>query len=705
MKRLPRQGGQTLGAAAFAILAALSPPVEAQLFNRGGVGIFNRKTEAPRALSQDEIGVPTPVSGRIEALKGHEVTFEIRAEAKTSAATVEFLVRAFPSAGKIVSLRSKPGDRTRAIVTYWADPESAATSDVFSFAARYRGGRYSAETRFDIDLVDLKTEIQVVSEADFGEVSVGSEEIREIPVRNLGAAALDRKIFLASPWHLLDPADGKLSIGPRGGRVLKVAFRPELPGETSYFLSLSRSKEGTTKLFGTGIEAFRVATDTVELALDENTGERSGEILLDNPGSKPVLLEARASERLQASLLDGYILPPGERTAIPVRLGATDTAPFDGNVEFLMRSGYAKPVRVIAPVVPGRLVVTVPDSLTSELINFGKVEAGRSLERGIVVTNRGGVAVPVDFHLPAPFQLLTKPSPQLAPLSAMNLTLGIFPAASQRGLVDVTMTVNGPDQSVPLRLLANVVAPVGGSPGRSGVSAPNLPAQGFRIGGSSRPAEEPDPADDPEANAAFAAGARFDPTIGRDAPRRVARLPGRDEESTEEDDPELSGLDLEPVDLVSRNLDLSLRKPEDLTLLSSRKDALTLAWTAPRGDDPVGYELEVKAFHFDEEAGTARTVWMPYPAVQIERIDRLVKATVAKLSPAQKYEFRVVLTTEDGRSSPPSESIQAITALPMDWTYIYLFLGLVFFGALGYGGWRVYLARRPEVYQSQYADL
>lgn len=689
------------GVAAAAVVAAwIAFPAEAQLFDGGG--LFNRKTEPPRAQTEDEIGVPTPVTGRVEALKGHEVSFEIRAETKTPAATVEFLVRTFPSAGRIISLVSKPGDRSKAIVTYWADPESSATSDAFSFAVRYRGGRYSAEMRYDIDLVDLKAEIQVPSETDFGEVTVGAESVREIAVRNLGSGSMERQIFLAPPWHLVDPPDGKLSIGPRGGRVVKIAFRPDLVGETSYFLSLSRSKSGTTKLVGTGAEAFRLESETVELALDEASGERRGEIVLENPGAKAVLLEARASTRLQASLLEGYVLPPGQRTTVALKLAASDTAPLDGTVEFFMKSGYARPVRVIAPVVPGRLEVSVPGSLTSELINFGMIEAGRSLERGIVVTNRGGVAVPVEFHLPAPFQLLTKPSPQLAPLSAMNLSIGLLPAASQRGLVDVTMQVSGLDHTVPLRLLANVVAPAGATGGaKAGTAAPNLPSKGFRIGGAGR-----GEAAEAEADAAAAAGfdgLPLDPSIAQAGAGGLA--PGEGASGANEADSPPDGLVLEALSVVGREVDPSLRKPEDLSVLEAKKGSLTLGWTAPRGDGPADYEVEIRGLHVDEEKGALRPLWIPYPAVEVERIDRLVKAEVLNLSPGHQYEFRVFLTTKDGRSSPPSEPFVAATSLPMDWTYIYLGLGLLFLAGLGYGGWRIYLARRPEVYQSQYADI
>src|SRR5690606_14258314 len=161
------------------------------------------------------------------------------------------------------------------------------------------------------------------------------------------------------------------------------------------------------------------------------------------------------STRLQSSLLDGYLLAPGQPTRVTVKLGATDTAPFDGTVEFFLKNGYAKSVRAIAPVVPSRLEVAVADSLSTEIINFGKVEAGRYVERGITVTNRGGVGVPLEFHVPEPFRLLTNPGPQLGPLSSVNLSIGLFPIASRRGPVDVTMGVSGNDQTLSIRLLGN----------------------------------------------------------------------------------------------------------------------------------------------------------------------------------------------------------------------------------------------------------
>lgn len=690
----------------LAVLLAAAAPVQAQLFNEGG--LFNRKPEAPRAQTEDEIGVPVPVTGRVEALKGHEVTFEIRAESKTPGATVEFLIRAFPSAGKIVSMVSKPNERNKAVITYWADPASSATNDVFSFAVRYRGGRYSSEMRYDIDLVDLKTEIQVPASIDFGEVTVGREEVRELTVRNLGNGTMERQIFLAPPWHLIDPPDGKLNLGPRGGRVLKIAFRPELTGETSYFLSFSRTKEGTTKLIGRGAEAFQIVTEAIELTLDEATGERRGVIELGNPGTKGIPVQARATTRLEGSLLEeGYLLAPGQVTKVNVKLPASDTAPLDGTVEFFLKGGYAKPVRVIAPVVPARLVVSVPGSPTAEVINFGPVEAGRSIERGITVTNRGGVAVPLEFHVPEPFRLLTNPGPQLGPLSAVDLSIGLFPTTTRRGPVDVTMNIHGEDKTVPIRLLGNIVAPAAGSSAAPGVG-PGLTVKSFRLAAGG--AKEPEAAGLAPTETGLPEVPAGAGSVGNTAGTASGGTSGEGKDwqdglSEAELAISRSPLGFPTRPLVERKVDLALRKPEDLTVFGTSSDSLVLGWTAPREGQSADYELEVRAMIVNEGSGEPESVWMPFPVAGIETIDRLVKARVEGLSPITQYEMRVILTTPEGTSSPPSEAIVAQTDLPMDWTYIYLGLGILFLLALAFGVWRIYLNRRPEVYQSKYADV
>lgn len=680
-----------------------SPIAEAQVFKRIG-GLFGRDTDAPLAQqTEDEIGVPVPVTGRVEALKGHEVSFEIQAHSKTPGAMVEFLIRDFPSAGRIVSMVSKPLERNKAIVTYYADPDSGAEADVFSFAVRYRGGRYSSAMRYDIDLAGTSAQIQVTEEVDFGEVMIGGEEVREVYVKNLGDATFERQLVTASPWHILSPADGKLSLGPKATNSVKVAFRPTLTGETSYFLSLSRSKEGTCKLIGRGQEPFAIETESVELKLDPETRERVGAIKVANRGPKPLLVEARASSRIQNSLSEEYVLAPEATTDIKVHLGKTDTAPFDGMVQFFLDNGYTKSAKVFSPVVPGEIKVDVANQVSSEVINFGKVNAGRSTERSLTVTNIGGVAMPLEFHIPEPFRLLTNPGPRLDPLSAVQISIGLYPGPTQKGLVDSTMNVFANEQNVSIRLLGNVVGSAKGAEKK--ISSPNLPGNRLRMSSGVGRTEEtesipPGALDVPASEAA---------TV---AVNRKPEIP-----SDEFPTPWYHGLTNQQVEklrspsgfitrpLVQREINSALRPPEDLNVLEVGSDSLTIGWTAPKNSELNTFEVELRGVQVPEDTKIPESVWAPYGRVKFERVDRLVKAEIKGLAPITTYEFRVVMVDENGRSSEASEAMSGRTDLPMDWTYIYLVLGIGFVILVAVGTWKVIKDRQPEVYQSKYADL
>ncbi|MDF1824060.1 MAG: fibronectin type III domain-containing protein [Verrucomicrobiales bacterium] len=690
------------GVQAMAVLSLLGLPgvSDAQLF--GGNGLLNRKTEAPRDLTEQQIGLPTPVTGRVEVLKGTETTFEIRAETKTPAASVEFLIRTFPSAGKIVSLTSNPNARNRAIVTYFADPNTSATSDAFAFAVRYRNGRYSSAMRFDIDLIDTQAEIQVDKEVDFGSVMIGESKKQEITVRNLGNAVFERQIFLSPPWYLLEPKDGKLTLGSRGSRKLTVSFRPDMMGETSYFLSLSRSSAGTTKLLGEGQDPFSIVSGEVELLLDSDDYSRKGEVILKNDGTRPLLVQARGSARLQQSLEEEYVLGPETETRVPLSLGSTDTAPFDGMVQFSLKNGYMKTARVISAVVPGRLEIDIPDSINTEVINFGKVEAGRSTERALTLTNRGGIAVPLEFHLPEPFRMLNDPGAQLAPLSSVNIAIGLYPVASQRGLVDVTMNVYGNEQSLPVRLLGNVLKGAGAAASTARPAPAVQPLQGLRLstGAPATPKEEPKPMSVAALNSVSDHSSGGESKYGQGA--------GRDELwykklSVEEREELRSPLGHITRAAVERKLNPDLRRPEDLSVVSRSADSLTIGWTAPKDSEGVRFEVELGGMQVAEGAIPTK-VWVPYQKVNYERIDRLVKAEIKGLAPAASYELRVLTLDEEGRSSPPSEALLANTDLPMDWTYIYIFFGLLVIAGVIFGIVKVYSARRPDVYQARFVD-
>lgn len=703
--------------AAVLAFACFPGASHAQLF--GGNGLFNRnKDDAPVGLSPEQIGIPTPVTGKVEAVKGMEIQFEIHAQSKTPAAKVEFLIRTFPSAGKITSLVDHPSKRNAAVVTYYADPGSTAESDAFAFAVRYRGGRYSSAMRYDISLGEVKSEISTDKEIDFGAVAVGSSVEKEITVRNLGKAEFSTRLALSPPWYLVDPADGNLALSGNGVRKVKVEFRPNLPGETTYFLSFSRSKHGTTKLIGQGGEPFRLVTQQATLALDERSGKRIGELVLLNPGVKPVRVLARGSNRLGASLEKEYFLPPGKPRSIKVALAATDTAPFDGMVQFYLETGLTKTVQVVAPVVPGSLQLSIPGSVTTELINFGQVKAGEMVDRSIILTNPGGVAVPLEFHIPSPFRLLNDPGPALAPMGSVNIAIGLNPPVTSRGPVDVTMNIFGNEQTLPIRLMGNVLKSKSGT----GAAAPgNLP-KGLPMGSlrlssgrkDSSVSDSVDHAGSEEEKAVAAIGSPSssvgDPVIiGSD--RRVPKVgsPRGDdgiwfEEFNEEQMEALtSPLGNLTRPIKGRDVNLNIRRPEDLSILKTDSDSITLAWTAPRESDIYDFEVELSGM-LDGGSGMPVHAWIPYENVKIKKVDRLVKAEIRNLMPKTTYEFRVFTVDENGRSSAPSDGMYAETQLPMDWTYIYLIVSILCLAILGLGVAKIIQSRRPEVYQAQYVD-
>lgn len=671
----------------------------AQIF--GGEGLFNRKTDEPRRQTPEEIGIPTPVTGKVEVLKGTEATFEIRAETKTPAAAVEFLIRTFPSAGKIVSLTSNPNRRNRAIVTYYADPNSSAEKDAFAFAVRYRGGRYSSAMRFDIDLTDTQAEIQVPKEIDFGSVMVGQSLEKEIIVKNLGNGEFERQLFLSPPWSLVEPKDGRLLLRPREGRTLKVSFRPEMIGETSYFLSLSRSQSGTTKLMGAGLDPFSVVTPEIELTLNPESFLREGEITLANATERPMLLRANGSSRLLQTLEKEYILAPSGETKIPVRLEQADTAPFDGMVQFSLDSGYMKSVRVVSAVVPGRLDLEVPGSLSSEVINFGKVEAGKSTERGFKITNLGGVAVLLEFHIPEPFRILNDPGLQLAPQASVNVALGLFPGVAQKGMVDVTMNVFGNEQTFPIRLLGNVLKSSQGNLAStsSNQSRGVLPMNGLRLRAGTP--DESVPKEPRVLKPTLSLSEQSIPSPS-DGPGNLGANWLEEADSTNSEAMK-SPLGFHTRTLVKRERNPNLGSPEDLSVVERDASSLTIGWTAPKDSEYARFEVELAGLHAGKDVFPS-TLWVPYRNVEFKRIDRLVKARIAGLSPAMTYEFRVLTVDDENRSSAPSEALAAATDLPMDWTYIYLGMGILSLIAMGFGVRKIYLDRRPEVYQAKYVD-
>jgi hypothetical protein len=156
--------------------------------------------------------------------------------------------------------------------------------------------------------------------------------------------------------------------------------------------------------------------------------------------------------------------------------------------------------------------------------------------------------------------------------------------------------------------------------------------------------------------------------------------------------------------MSNRNFNANLRRPEDLSVVDRGSESITVGWTAPRDSELSRFEVEILGVMTSPELGQPVAVWQPYETVEFERIGRLVKAEIEGLAPKAKYEFRVLMIDETGRSSHPSDVLMAETELPMDWTYIYLVLGVAVVIALGMSVAQVIRDRRADVYQAKYVD-
>ena len=688
----------------------IPPRIHAQILDGKLPKIFNRDRNndtgrnsnggrggGPEITFVRDFGIPKPRPVKLETIKGHEVTFFISAETKTPGMTVEFLVRGFPTAGKLVSLISNPDNRSSARVTYYADPNSAATMDSFTFAARYPGGKYSPVTRCDIKIRDASSVINITKSADFGKVLVGERVEREIVIRNIGKLPFERTIQLFSPWKMIKPADGKISL-PSGGQThVRIAFLPVIDGPATYQLALSRSDQGTCTLQGEAVVPFAINKEEWELALNPSTGRRETNVFVKNNTERPVEVFLRTSSRLQTNIKDSMMLIPGKDNPIKVFLEKSDVAAFDGGLQLKLRNGYSQMTSVFCSVRPGELHLEVPGQIGNEIINFGKVTAGRSTERGVILQNKGGELLAFDVSVPEPFRLLSSADSQLAPLARKPISIGFYPAESDRGKADQMAVFRTANQEFKVRLVGNALRPPNAPRPvpeyRRKLQAPDSPPDSSPVTAAVR---DPDlirpPGSSPQSSLSNASS---------------NQPPNRPMSAMRQFDEDQAVYTMSPFgtftrSIIKREYASDLKSPEDFELLSAGPRRLEVGWTAPKNSDLDTFELEMRGERINPETGMVESVWAPYPKVDYNRVGRLVKANINGLNPVTKYEFRVFTKDMNGRFSQASNAFGTQTTRTMDWTYIYMAMGLVLLGLLIWGIIVSIKQRRTEVYRSPF---
>ena len=107
-----------------------------------------------------------------------------------------------------------------------------------------------------------------------------------------------------------------------------------------------------------------------------------------------------------------------------------------------------------------------------------------------------------------------------------------------------------------------------------------------------------------------------------------------------------------------------MKGAEDLEVVKGGKKQVTLGWTAPKDRALYTYVVEVRAMVAFKGSPIPDNFWIPHEEVEFERIDRLVKAKIKNLNPANHYEFRVITLDNNGKAAPPSEPILITTEPP-----------------------------------------
>ncbi|MEO0415164.1 MAG: hypothetical protein AAF226_09465, partial [Verrucomicrobiota bacterium] len=132
----------------------------AQILDR----ILNRDERKPRDQPSGitairDPGIPSAMPRKVDLKRGERLEFSIQANTRTPGQKVEFLIRDFPVSGKIRSLLTNQNDRSQAIIVFESDPNSGATTDYFTFAVRYPGGRFSPVARVDLNIGETFSKI------------------------------------------------------------------------------------------------------------------------------------------------------------------------------------------------------------------------------------------------------------------------------------------------------------------------------------------------------------------------------------------------------------------------------------------------------------------------------------------------------------------------------------------------------------------
>ena len=372
----------------------------------------------------------------------------------------------------------------------------------------------------------------------------------------------------------------------------------------------------------------------VDLAWDEKSGERSGLLRLTNLTKRPLPLKLSSESALKfPALID---LKAGE--AKNFKVSATGVAAVSAQI--LVESElHQELVKIEAKPPPARLEVIRP---AEKQLSFELMDTDKAPEYEIVVKNVGGEKAYVYAEAPRPFIVRAGQDPtELAAGKEMTIKVSIDP--SEVGSYSRQLTVLGTANQIQFALNALVTRNVDRS--EAGVSLPNLEPLVSKSE-SMRQANQPN----------FVLW-----NIGRDDKRRV---------------------ELADIPIVQK-----------IYLEEQSRRKLVISWDHP-GDSSLDYIVEFENYE-GEEGKLPTPVWYQVEDeyIEIEKTDKLARATLKKLAPGRRFRIRVRTINKDGHSSYPTRAERVQTLPAGGGGKLVIALPILVIGGVAYYVWR----RRQEV--------
>ncbi len=577
-----------------------------------------------------ELGIPVPLESKVKATKGVPIEIDLSADARTPSSRVEFLIRDFPTQGRLIrNIRVVSGHPTQAKILYLPAADSQASMDSFTYAVRYVGGYFSPAARVDIELIESTPHIEVSGGFDFGRVAIGGKEVQSITITNSGDASFQKEMPLTPPWYWVSPADGAFDLAAGDSTTLTVAYIPTEPGTKVFELRFHEDEQGIARLKGDAFEPIGSDNPMVELAWNPDTRRRTGslEIISFEPAIDTLILDTGA--RLKSPQAPVLRLNGKNRASIDLVLPEKDVNSYSGFIT--VRGGnFTKRFPINAEAAPPRLEIGFADEPLG-LLDFDEVQPGEVSYRKLILRNSGGKPATVGIGILQPFKLVDVPRTiQVPPLSQRDLLVEFVAPEDKRGPLKDTIEIASQNAQF------------------------SIPVQAMVAGGAT-----PEPANTYEPRITITPAASGSGPKTHTANGQIGSTSDLDE-----GDPSPTGFPTVPA--FDRKIDIEVPSIQSFNYVDTGRSTISLGWQIPR-EGYQEFEVEMRQMSYDPESYQLKSVWVPYHDVSFHRELKNMTATIRGLNPGSIYEFRVFTTSGNGRYSFPSPAVGITTKAPIPW--------------------------------------